>query len=80
MLKQTMPARKMMATVSWDRKQVLMVEFMQQGTAITSEVHFETLEKLHRTIQNKRQGMLTTGVVLLDINVYLHTVAHTQTF
>jgi hypothetical protein len=27
-----------------DRKGVLMVEFMQQGTTITSEVYFETLK------------------------------------
>jgi alpha-amylase/alpha-mannosidase (GH57 family) len=30
-------ARKLMATVFWDRKGVLMVEFMQQGTTIMSE-------------------------------------------
>jgi hypothetical protein len=33
-----------MATVFWDRKGVLMVEFMQQETAIKSEVHYETPE------------------------------------
>jgi hypothetical protein len=41
--KQTLSARKLMATVSWDRKGVLMIEFMQQGTTITSEVYCETL-------------------------------------
>jgi hypothetical protein len=35
-------AEKLMATVSWDRKGVLMVEFMQQETTITSEVYCET--------------------------------------
>jgi hypothetical protein len=38
-------ARKLMVTVSWDGKGVLMVEFMQQGTKITSEEYFETLKK-----------------------------------
>jgi hypothetical protein len=38
------PARKLIATVFWDRKGVLMVEFMQQGTTITSEVYCETLK------------------------------------
>jgi hypothetical protein len=33
--KQTLSARKLMTTVFWDRKGVLMVEFMQQGTTIT---------------------------------------------
>jgi hypothetical protein len=34
--KQTLSARKLMATVFWGRKGMLMVEFMQQGTTITS--------------------------------------------
>jgi hypothetical protein len=37
-----LPARKLMTTVSWDRKGVLMAEFMQQRTTVTSEVHCET--------------------------------------
>jgi hypothetical protein len=37
-------ARKLMATVFWDRKGVLMVEFTQ-GTTITSEVYYEMLKK-----------------------------------
>jgi hypothetical protein len=34
--------RELLATVFWDRKGVLMVEFMQQGTTIMSEVHCKT--------------------------------------
>jgi hypothetical protein len=33
-----------MATVFWDRKGVLMVEFMQKGTTLTSEVYCEVLK------------------------------------
>jgi histone-lysine N-methyltransferase SETMAR len=51
-----MSARKLMAAVLWDRKGVLMVEFMQQGTTIISEVYCRTLKKLCRAIQNKRHG------------------------
>jgi hypothetical protein len=36
--KQTFSARKLMETVFWDRKGVLMVEFMWQGTTLTSKV------------------------------------------
>jgi hypothetical protein len=35
-----MSARKLMAAVFWDRKGVLMVQFMQQGTT-TSQVYCE---------------------------------------
>jgi hypothetical protein len=43
-MKRTLPARKLMAAAFWDRKGVLMVEFMQQETAITLEVYCETLK------------------------------------
>jgi hypothetical protein len=66
-------ARKLMATVSRDRKRVLMVEFMQQGTTVTPEVHYETLR---RAMQNNRLGMLTSDVVLLHGNARLHAAAH----
>jgi hypothetical protein len=60
---------------------VLIVEFMQQGITITSEVYCGTLEKLHGAIQNKRRAMLQTFgvlVVLLHDNVHPHTAASTQ--
>jgi hypothetical protein len=50
-----------------------MVEFMQQGTTITSEVYCE----LRRDIHNKSNGMLTYGVVLHD-NALPHTAARTR--
>jgi hypothetical protein len=42
--KQTLSARKPMVTAFWDRKGVLMVEFMQQGATITSCVLQNTKE------------------------------------
>jgi hypothetical protein len=54
--KQTMSARKLMATVFWDRKGVLMVEFRQQGTTITSEVYCETLKELHRANHSEQKA------------------------
>jgi hypothetical protein len=65
-------ARKLMASVLENRKGVWMVEFMQQGTTITSEVYCETLNNLRWAIQNKRHGML------LHDNVRSHTAAPTQ--
>jgi hypothetical protein len=77
--KQKLSARKLMATVLWDRKGVVMVEFMQQGTTM-SQVYCETLKKLHMAIQNKRRGMLTYSVVLLHDSACPHmsTTARTQ--
>jgi hypothetical protein len=69
--------QKMLATVFWDRKGNLLMEFMAPGTTIMSEVYCDTLSKLQRSIQNKRRGMLTKGVVLLHDNARPHTVART---
>jgi NADH:ubiquinone oxidoreductase subunit B-like Fe-S oxidoreductase len=51
--KQTLSARKIMATVLWDCKGILLVDFMIQGTTINSESYCETLEKLQQAIQNQ---------------------------
>jgi hypothetical protein len=67
-------ARKLMATVFWGSKGVLMVEFMQQGTTITPEVYCETLS----AIQNKRHGILTYSIVLVHDNALLHAAARTR--
>jgi hypothetical protein len=74
--KQMLSARKLMAAVFLDRKRVMMVEFMQQGTTILSEVYcMQNNKKLHRAIQKKRCGILTSGVVLLHDNMHPYTAA-----
>jgi hypothetical protein len=70
--------RKLMASVFWDRKGVQVVAFIQQDTTVMSEAYSKTLTELCRAIQNKRSGMLTSGVVLLHDNACLHTAAHTR--
>jgi hypothetical protein len=67
-----------MIAVFWDRKGVLIVEFMQQRITATSEVYCKTPKELHEAIQNKRHGMLTYSVVLLYDSVRLHAAARTQ--
>jgi hypothetical protein len=64
-----------MTAIFWDKKRVLTVEFMQQETTMTSQVYCETAKKLRRAIQNKRRGMLTSGVVLLHDNARPHARA-----
>jgi hypothetical protein len=75
-----LPSRKLMSAVFWGSKGVLMVKFMQQGTTITSEVYWEILLKncLGPTIENKRRGMLTYGLVLLHGSARPHTARPTR--
>jgi hypothetical protein len=79
LLNKRLLARKLIETVFWEGKGVLIVEF-KQGTTMTSEMYCETLRKLRRAIQNKRHGMLTYGVfiVLLHDNARPYTAAPTR--
>lgn len=71
--RQTISNRKIMATVFWDRKGIIHIEFLPQGTTINADRYCQTLKNLRRAIQNKRRGMLTKGVCLLHDNARPHT-------
>lgn len=75
---QTLSARKIMATVFWDRKGVLFVDFLERGTTINSARYCETLEKLKRSIQNKRRGKLSSKILFLHDNARPHTANRTR--
>ncbi|GFX78025.1 mariner Mos1 transposase [Trichonephila clavipes] len=75
--KQILSAGKIMASIFWDRKGVLLCEFMPRGTTINADRYCETLNKLRRAIQNKRRGMLTKGVRFHHDNARPHTANRT---
>jgi histone-lysine N-methyltransferase SETMAR len=62
--------------VFWDRKGILLVEFLPQGSTVNTGIYCHTLKKLHHAVQNKRQGMLSQGVVMLHARP--HTATATQ--
>jgi len=64
--------------VFWDRKGVLLVDFVPQGSTINAGVYCDTLKKLRCAIQNKRRGMLSQGVVMIHDNARPHTGTATQ--
>jgi hypothetical protein len=68
-------AGKLLATVFWGRKGVLMVELMQHSNVRSV---LQNTKKLLSSIQNKRHGMLTFGKVLLHDNACLHAAACTR--
>uniref|UniRef100_A0A1B6I6U6 Mariner Mos1 transposase n=1 Tax=Homalodisca liturata TaxID=320908 RepID=A0A1B6I6U6_9HEMI len=74
---QSFLARKLMAKVFWDAKGILLVEFMERGTTITAAAYCETLKRLRRVIQNKRCGLLTSGVVFVHDNACHQTAQRT---
>lgn len=70
--------RKVMATVFWDRKGLIHVDFMPRGETINSDVYCETLQRLRRAIQNKRRGMLSAKVFFIHDNARPHASARTR--
>ena len=75
---QTLSARKIMATVFWDREGVLLVDFLVRGSTINSERYCETLKKLRRAIQNKSRGKLSSKVLFFHDNARPHTAIRTR--
>ena len=47
-----------------DRKGILLIDFLERGLTINADAYCETVRKLRRAIQNKRRGMLSSGIVL----------------
>lgn len=76
--KTTFSAQKILCTVFWDTKGVLLVEYCPRGQTINAERYRVTLRNLRRAIQNKRRGMLSEGIVLLHDNARPHTARDTQ--
>ena len=71
--KQTTSTWKVMCTMFWDRKGVLLVDFLPQAYTINADVCCNTLKKLHRMSQNKRRVMFSCGVVMIHDNTHPHT-------
>ncbi|KAG8231260.1 hypothetical protein J437_LFUL011114 [Ladona fulva] len=67
-----------MTTVIWDRKGILLVDFMPQKTTINSDRYCNSLRKLIRAIQNHQRGRLIKGVMLLHDNTRPQVYPQTQ--
>ena len=69
MFKTTISAKK---TIFWDCGSIMLIEYMPHWETINSARYCET-QKLRKSIQNKRRGMLIKGICLLHDNARLHT-------
>jgi len=67
-----------MASVFWDRKDILLVDFMLPGATINAAAYCDTVTRLRRAIQNKRREMLSRGLCMLHDNARPHS-AHVTT-
>lgn len=67
-------AGKVMATVFWDIKGVLLLDFLERNHTVTGQHYSDQLEEqLHPSIRSKRRGLLSKGVLLQHDNARAHT-------
>ena len=63
----------MMATVFWEAKGVIMLDFLSKRSTITGVYYATLLDQLRTAIHEKRQGKLSKGVLLQQGNARVHT-------
>ena len=66
-------ARKVMATVFWDAKGVIMLDFLPKRSTITGVYYANLLDQLRTAICEKRWGKLSKDVLLQQDNARVHT-------
>ena len=65
-------AGKVMATVFWDAKGVIMLDFLSKRSTITGKYNANLLDQLRTAIRKKCQGKLSKGVLLQQDNASPH--------
>ena len=66
-------AGKVMATVFWDAKGIIMLDFLPKRSTITGVYCANLLDQLRTAIHEKRRGKLSEGVLLQQDNARVHT-------
>ncbi|XP_071083885.1 histone-lysine N-methyltransferase SETMAR-like [Haliotis cracherodii] len=66
-------AGKVMATIFWDIKGVLLIDYLPRGQTITREYYSDLLDRLRTAFLAKRRGKITKGVLLQHDNARVHT-------
>ena len=67
------PAGKVMATVFWDAKGVIMLDFLPKRSTITGVYYANLLDQLRTAFREKRRGKHSKCVLLQQDNARVHT-------
>ena len=65
-------AGKVMASVFWDAKGIVFIDYLQKGKTINGEYYTKLLRELRQAIKSKRPGKLTKGALLHQDNAPAH--------
>ena len=61
-----------MATVFWDSKGIILIDYKPACTSITGEYYADVIKQLRVAIKEKRRGKLAAGDLLLHDNAPVH--------
>lgn len=76
--KTTPSAGKVMATVFWDIKGPILVDFLTDRKTVNAEYYSQLLSKVRDAVRSKRRGLLSKGIILLHDNARPHVARLTQ--
>ena len=65
--------KKVMATVFWDSKGVVLVDFIEGKKTVTGAYYVEVLKKLRAKLAEKRPGKLHCGILFHHDNAPVHS-------
>ena len=65
-------AGKVTASVFWDAKGILLIDYLQKGKTINRKYYAYLLRQLQKKTKSKRCGKLTKGVLLQQNNLPAH--------
>lgn len=68
-------AGKVMASVFWDAKGIIMVEYLEKGATISGSYYADQIRRLREAIKEKRRGKLRAGVLFHQDNAPAHKAA-----
>ena len=66
-------AGKVMASVFWDAKGILLIDYLSKGKTINGEYYANILDQLHQNIQQKRPGLAHKKIIFHQDNARPHT-------
>jgi histone-lysine N-methyltransferase SETMAR len=71
-------AGKVLTTIFWDWKGVLLVDFLHEHRTVNAAYHCQLLDNVKAAYKNKRHGQPIRNVILLHNNARPHTAILTR--